>query len=112
MNRDQVLVSHILGCIENIEQYTADSTKEKFLSNFMVQDAVTRNVEIIGEACAKISADLKTKFSEIPWRDIIAMRNILIHEYFRTDPETIWNVIQFDIPKLKIQMLQILNSYR
>jgi uncharacterized protein with HEPN domain len=111
MNRDGVLVSHILDCIENIEQYTAETTKEKFLSNFMVQDAVTRNIEIIGEACAKISKESKDKFTEIPWRDIVAMRNILIHEYFRSDPETVWNVVQLDIPTLKIQMLKIRNSF-
>ena len=110
MNSDRVLASHILEFINNIEHYTVDLTKEKFLSNFMVQDAVTRNVEIIGEACSKVSQKTKDQFREIPWRDIVAMRNILIHEYFRTDPETIWNVVQQDIPVLKVHILEILHS--
>ncbi len=110
MKSDQVLANHILEFINSVENYTAGFTKEEFLSNFMLQDAVTRNVEIIGEACSKVSKETKDKFPEIPWRDIVAMRNILIHEYFRADPETIWNVIQVDIPNLKSNILKILNS--
>lgn len=110
MKRDQVLVSHILGCIDSIEQYTLGLTKEGFLSSFMVQDAVTRNIEIIGEASSKISKEIKDQHNQIPWRDIVAMRNILIHEYFRSDPETVWNVVQRDIPRLKVQVLNILKS--
>jgi uncharacterized protein with HEPN domain len=110
MQRDLVLVSHILGFIESVERYTAGLSKEEFLSNFMIQDAVTRNIEIIGEACSKMSKETKDKFPEIPWRDIVAMRNILIHEYFRTDPETIWNVVQYDIQNLKNHIFKIVNS--
>ncbi len=112
MKGDQVLSNHILGCIENVEQYTAGLTKEKFLSDFMVQDAVTRNIEIIDEACSKISKEIKDKLSQIPWRDIVAMRNILIHEYFRSDAETIWNVVQLDIPNLKKHIHKIHNSFQ
>jgi len=110
MERDQTLANHILGCVKNIESYTAGLSKEEFLSNFMIQDAVTRNIEIIGEACSKISQETKGNYPEIPWRDIVGMRNILIHEYFRTDPETVWNVVQFNIPELKIFLSYILNS--
>jgi uncharacterized protein with HEPN domain len=110
MERDQVLVNHILGSIESVESYTAGLTKEEFLGNFMVQDAVARNIEILGEACSKISQETKEEFPKIPWRDIVAMRNILIHEYFRSDPETVWNVVQIDIPELKKLMIEILNS--
>lgn len=111
MKSDQVLANHILGCIENVNRYTNGLTKEEFLSNFMIQ-AVTRNIEIIGEACSKVSNETKDKFPAIPWRDIVSMRNILIHEYFRSDPETIWNVIQLDIPDLKKHVLKILNSFQ
>jgi uncharacterized protein with HEPN domain len=102
MTRDPILASHILGFIESMESYTAGLTKEEFLSNFLVQDAVTRNTELIGEACSKMGMETRDKFPEVPWRDIVAMRNILIHEYFRTDPETIWNVIQLNIPILRL----------
>ena len=103
MKSDRVLVNHILASIKSVEEYTAGLTKEEFLSNFLVQDAVSRNIEIIGEACSKVSKEAKEKHSEIPWGDIVAMRNILIHEYFRADSETVWNVVQRDIPLLKIK---------
>ncbi len=111
MKSDRVLASHMLSCIESVERYTAELTKEEFLSNFMVQDAVTRNIEMIGEACSKVSNETKDKFTEIPWRDIVAMRNILIHEYFRSDAETIWNVVQLDTPNLKNQIVEIFQSF-
>src|ERR1051325_2442463 len=111
MTRDPILANHILRFIESVERYTTGLTKEEFLSNFMIQDAVTRNVELMGEACSKMSQETKDKFLEIPWRDIIAMRNILIHEYFHTDPETIWNVVQLNLPDLKINILKIINSF-
>jgi uncharacterized protein with HEPN domain len=104
MIRDKILVGHILMCIENVARYTTGLSKEQFLVDFMVQDAVARNIEIRGEACSKISKETKAKIDQVPWRDIVAMRNLLIHEYFRTDPETIWNVIQSNLPDLKIQL--------
>lgn len=110
MKRDRVLVNHILGSIHSVEQYASGLTKEECLSSFLVQDAVTRNIEIIGEASSKISKETKERHAEIPWRDIVAMRNILIHEYFRSDAETVWNVVQRDLPRLKNQVLNILKS--
>lgn len=111
MTRDPILANHVLRFIESVERYTAGLTKEEFLSNFLVQDAVTRNVELIGEACSKMSKESKDKSPSIPWRDIVAMRHILIHEYFRTDPETIWNVVQLNIPVLKTEILKIIKSF-
>ncbi len=74
----------------------------------MVQDAVVRNLEIIGEASKNIPADVKEKFPHIPWRDINAMRNKLIHEYFRVD--AVWNVVQFELNDLKKHAHSILND--
>ena len=109
MKSHQTLAKHILECISNIEQYTVEVTKEQFLSNFMLQDAVIRNLEIIGEASKNISTEVRKKFPEVPWRDILAMRNKLVHEYFGVDREAVWNVIQFDLLDLKNYALKILN---
>jgi uncharacterized protein with HEPN domain len=97
MKSHQTLAKHILDSINSIEQYTFQITKEEFFSNFMIQDAVVRNLEIIGEASKNIPQDIKDNFPTIPWRDINAMRNKLIHEYFRVDTETVWNVVQLDL---------------
>lgn len=110
MKNDKVLAGHILDAISHIEEYSKNMTREEFLSNFLVQDAVVRNIEIIGEASKNISQPTKDTLPDVPWRDIIAMRNMLIHEYFRTDGETVWNVIEIDLPNLKAYALRILNS--
>ncbi len=111
MKSDQVLANHVLYCIENVVRYMTGLTKEGFLSNFMVQDAVARNIEIVGEACSKVSKETKSKFPEIPWRDIVAMRNLPYSRVFPFRPETIRNVVQFDIPNLKTNILKIRNSF-
>lgn len=67
----------------------------------MVQDAVIRNLEVIGEAVRNLPPELKRRYSEIPWRSITALRNILIHEYFGVDIEIVWRVVQRRIPTLK-----------
>jgi uncharacterized protein with HEPN domain len=110
MNRDQTLIRHILGAIDRVEQYTVDVQKENFIINFMIQDAVMRNIEIMGEASKYVSVEIRKKYAQIPWRDVTAMRNKLIHEYFGVDLEAVWNAVQLDLPVLKTQLLEILNS--
>jgi uncharacterized protein with HEPN domain len=109
MKSHQTLAKHMLDSISSIEQYTFKITKEEFFSNFMIQDAVVRNLEIIGEASRNIPQDIKDNLPTIPWRDINAMRNKLIHEYFRVDTETVWNVVQLDLNDLKNHANTILN---
>jgi uncharacterized protein with HEPN domain len=103
----QILASHILGEINRIEEYTKDMSQQQFLNNFLVQDAVIRNIAVIAEASKKVDIDVKNTFPEIPWRKIIAMRNKVIHEYFGVDFETLWNVVEVDIPELKIHFAKI-----
>lgn len=107
MKNHYLLAHHILSSIDRIEQYTIEMTEQQFLDNFLVQDGVMRNIEIIAEASKKIPEEIRNKFPEIPWREIMAMRNKIIHEYFGVDLQTIWNVIQEDLPKLKIQVIRI-----
>lgn len=109
MKSHNTLARNILDCISSIEEYTRSVTKEEFFSNFMIQDAVVRNLEIIGEASKNIPPEVKEKFPTIPWRDINAMRNKLVHEYFRVDAETVWNVVQLDLHELKNHATTILN---
>ena len=66
-----------------------------------------RNIEVIAEASKKIPQEIKNIFPNIPWRQIMAMRNKIIHEYFGVDLSAIWNVIQKDLPELKIQITYI-----
>ncbi|MGE0771576.1 MAG: DUF86 domain-containing protein [Cyclobacteriaceae bacterium] len=101
MKDPRVLLSHILECLNHIEQYTEGLSKEQFLKNFMVIDAVIRNIEVIGEASRGLSNEFRELNNTVPWRAIISMRNMVIHEYFNVDTETVWYVVKTDLPKLK-----------
>jgi uncharacterized protein with HEPN domain len=105
-----ILVRHILGAIDRVEQYTEGLDLQAFLNNFMVQDAVIRNLENVGEASRNIPQEFKNEFASVPWKQINGMRNKLIHEYFVVDLETVWIVVCDDLPPLKLAMLEVLNS--
>jgi uncharacterized protein with HEPN domain len=74
MKDDLAFIEHILLCIDKIQQYTKNITLQDFNNNELIQDAVIRNIEIIGEATKKISKDLKSQYHEIPWKEISGMR--------------------------------------
>jgi uncharacterized protein with HEPN domain len=82
-------------------------TFEDFNSNELIQDAVIRNIEIIGEATKKISKDLKSQYREIPWKEMSGMRDKLIHDYFGVDVDVVWKTVTEDIPYLKSLIVKI-----
>ena len=98
---DIVRLHHILDAVSELEKYTAAKTFIDFFEDTMLQSACIRQLEIIGEAANRISNNIKTKSENIEWREIIGLRNILIHEYFGIDVDLIWEIIRKDIPKLK-----------
>lgn len=91
---------HILEAIRRVERYTEDMTETGFLASEMVQDAVIRNIEIMGEAANNI----RQHHPEIPWEDIYWMRNRVAHGYFKVDMELVWKTIRTDLPGLADQM--------
>jgi uncharacterized protein with HEPN domain len=74
--------------------------KPEFLKNVLIQDAVIRNIEIIGEASKSISPEFKKSYADIPWKDISGMRDKLIHHYMGVDTEVVWRTAKKDIPLL------------
>jgi uncharacterized protein with HEPN domain len=106
MKNDQLYLDNIKECITLIESYTA-SGKEAFFHTRMIQDAVTRNLEIIGEATKNLSPDFRLNHPEIPWRQMAGLRDVLIHDYLRIDLEEIWLVIEINIPDLKQKLYNL-----
>jgi len=106
--KDKIFLDHILQSIQRIQDYVEGVTKEEFFEDLQLQDAVIRRLEVIGEAARQLSADLKAKHRNIPWAQVIGMRNVLIHEYFGVDLGLIWATVQKDLPILREAILEIL----
>lgn len=101
---------HILTSINTIEEYTLGKKFEDLLSNKMMQDAIIRQIEIIGEATSRVSLNFKSDYPDLPWIDMKDMRNKLIHNYFGVNIRHVWNVVEKDIQPLKLQIEKILND--
>ncbi|MCI0542635.1 DUF86 domain-containing protein [bacterium] len=101
MKDDGIYIRHILDAIGKIEEYVRGLDHDVFVENMLVQDGVMREIEIIGEAARNLSPAYKEKIPSIPWRDVIGMRNKLIHEYFEVDLDAVWKTVQEDLPFLK-----------
>jgi uncharacterized protein with HEPN domain len=106
-------LSHILRAIERIDRYTADMDEAGFLTSDLVQDAVIRNIEIIGEASnsiQRVAPEFATQHDDIPWLVMYTMRNRVSHGYDKVDLEIIWKTIHSDLPVLHVQVTEALTS--
>ncbi len=101
----EAYLADVLGAIRQIESYIEGVDEAVFLSHSMMHDAVLRQVLIVGEATKYIGGDVRKKYPDIAWSDIVAMRNFISHEYAEVDLPLVWATIKKDLPKLK-QVLQ------
>ena len=101
MTSDRDRIEHMLQGIARIEEAMKNISREEFFQSWLLLDAMSFNFAILGEAANKVSDALQAKHEEIPWGDIIGMRNILIHDYVRPRPEYMWDAYQNDLAPLK-----------
>ena len=104
---DTVFLQHILEAINQIEVYTSNVSYEQFLQERLLQDGVVRQLEIIGEASRNLSTDFRDQHPEISWRQIIGLRNRVVHAYFELNLTIIWEVVENDLPVLKQGLEQL-----
>jgi uncharacterized protein with HEPN domain len=111
MRSEQERLLDILEAIERIEKYTARG-KMAFLADELIQNWVVNHITVIGEACRALPDEFQARYAGVPWADMIAMRNILVHHYFGIDEEAVWLVVENDIPELKLNIQAILKDLK
>jgi uncharacterized protein with HEPN domain len=109
MKDERLYLSNIKECIERIEEYTKGG-KDEFMQNKMIQDAVIRNFEIIGEATKRLSPELRSQYSDVPWQQMAGLRDVLIHDYLKVNLNLVWQIIEQNLSNLKRQVTAILQN--
>jgi uncharacterized protein with HEPN domain len=107
---DSAYLLDIITCIRDIEKFIEFTDYEQFGKDYKLQLAVVRLLEIIGEASVKLSAELKNRYSTIPWVDIKGLRNRLVHDYSHIRIDVIWNTVTKNVPSFKEGIVKILED--
>ena len=107
---DRVLVDDMIESLRRISEYIEGMGKETFLTDQKTVDAVVRNLEIVGEAAARLSHEAKQHGPTIEWSQIIGLRNRIVHEYFGVDTEIVWEIGRHDLPLLGESLRRLLDD--
>jgi uncharacterized protein with HEPN domain len=100
MWRDDAYLLDMLLATRKVQQFTQGVTWDQFQGDDLLQNAVMRLIQIVGEAARKVSPEFKQAHPEIPWQGIVGMRNRLVYDYFRIESSRVWEVIERDLPAL------------
>ncbi|MEQ8685855.1 MAG: DUF86 domain-containing protein [Imperialibacter sp.] len=105
-----VYLEHILDALAKVKSYTTDLNEGLFLENPLVQDAVIRNFEVIGEATRQIDLGIRAKYPDIEWKKIAGIRDKLIHDYIGVDLRAVWAVVENLVPDLEKKIEEIVKT--
>lgn len=111
MRDDRSRLLDVIEAIERIERYAARG-REAFDRDELLQTWAVHHIQIVGEAVRKLSDALRAAHPEIPWAEIIGMRNIVVHDYFGVDTDEVWAAVERDLPELKRKIQTILREVR
>ena len=106
----KIRIADILDCIVKIQRYTNGYTFDDFQDDDKTIDSVLRNLEIIGEAARHVPAEVRAQHSDLPWVEMLTMRNIVIHEYHGVNLRIIWQTVKEDLPPLLPRLKRILED--
>ena len=109
--RDIDRLRHIEECIDRVNDFLRGKTFEEMKADVMCYHAVVYNIMVIGEAANLLTKEFRAEHPEVPWRDIVDMRNVLVHGYFTTSPLFIWETYTKDLGVLKEQVKQYIEEF-
>jgi uncharacterized protein with HEPN domain len=110
LRRDELFLADMVAAADAISAFVAGSNEAEFIANDLLRSAVLQKLTVIGEAAARLSDGLKQQDPTVPWRDIVAFRNIAVHRYFGIDWSIVWIAATSDVPTLRDQASQILSA--
>jgi len=103
-------LSDIKESVRRMMAYTSGMTYEAFMADGKTQDAIIRNLEIIGEAAKNLSAELRAKHPDVPWKSMASVRDRLIHHYFGVNLDIVWEIVATELPTIALQVAKILEQ--
>jgi uncharacterized protein with HEPN domain len=109
MRDDREKLRDILDAIDKINRFTA-SGRHRFIADELIQAAVLYYLQLIGEAANQLRPRTRSLASGVRWSDIVKMRNLLVHQYFQTDLDEVWDAVEHDLPLLKRDIEKLLND--
>ena len=110
MKNDKIYLGDVIEQIDKVNKNLEDFSWGDFKKDFAKQDAVCFEIAVMGEAINNLSKETREKYENIPWREIVSMRNVLIHGYAKIDLKQVWKTYQEDLPLLKFQLQEILDN--
>ncbi len=110
--KDLIRLEHIIDAVMLIEKFSKDISFDEFTEDLMAQNAIIRQLEIIGEASYHLTTETKRAIPEIEWNKLRKFRNLLIHEYYRVDAGEVWSGVENDIPVLKEQIQSLTDELK
>ena len=105
MWRDAVSLLDMLKAARKVVEYATGLDESSFIANSRDQDAILRQLTIVGEAAKRVSEEFRTRHPDIPWRRVAGFRDVVVHDYFKVDLQEVWRIVQGDVPPL-IDMIE------
>ncbi len=110
--RDADYLLDLQEAIHRIGVYIADMTYEQFMEDIKTQDAVVRNLEVMGEATKRLSRHLREAYPTVPWKDLSGVRDKMIHHYFGINYDIVWTIVKDEVPLLVKEIKAIISGWR
>lgn len=107
---DRIRLQHMRDAARDASSFAAGRSRDDLATNRMLVLALVKSIEIIGEAASRVSAEARTEVPNIPWQQIVAMRNRLIHAYFDVNLDILWHTVQTELPPLVVELERALPS--